>query len=286
LEGVLPLTLVQSPFFGRSLVSMPFMDYGGVCANGATAVERSLVEEVTRLAARLDAKLVLRYLRDPGLELPCSHEKLTMWLELGTGEESLWKRLPSERRNRIRKAQKSGLKASVPGPEGLDAFYEVFARNMRDLGSPVHSRGFFESVLRHLPDSTQLLVVRDGERPVGAGLMLLHQGMISIPWVSSLRPAFRKCPNQLLYWEAMRFGIAHGFHTLDLGRSSRDSGTFEAKRQWGARPVQLYWHYHPENAAPPGQEVKRASWAVGVWRHLPLAIVNRVGPQLRRGIAN
>ena len=286
LASLLPLALVESPFFGRSLVSMPFMDYGGVCAGGATDTERPLVERAAAIAAGLDAKLVLRYLREPALDLPCSHEKVTMWLELGTSEEALWKGLPSERRNRIRKARKGGLEASFPGDEEIDAFYEVFARNMRDLGSPVHSRGFFEAVLRHLPDSTQLLIVRDGGRPVGAGLMLLHAGMISIPWVSSLRAAFRKCPNQLLYWEAMRFGVANGFHTLDLGRSSRDSGTFEAKRQWGARPVQLYWHYHPENAAPPGEEVKRASWAVGVWRRLPLAVVNRVGPRLRRGIAN
>lgn len=286
LESVLPLALVESPFFGRSLVSMPFMDYGGVCAGGATDTEQPLVEQAAAIAADRDAKLVLRYLRRPELDLPCSQEKVTMWLELGTSEEALWKGLSSERRNRIRKAQKSGLEASLPGHEELDAFYEVFARNMRDLGSPVHSRGFFEAVLNHLPDSTQLLIVRDEGRPVGAGLMLLHRGMISIPWVSSLRVAFRKCPNQLLYWEAMRFGISNGFHTLDLGRSSRDSGTFEAKRQWGARPVQLYWHYHPEDAAPPGEEVKRASWAVGVWRRLPLAVVNRVGPRLRRGIAN
>ncbi len=286
IEAVLPLALVESPFFGRSLVSMPFMDYGGVCQGSGTDAEEALVKEATSIAGRLDAKLVLRYLRKPELDLPCSLEKVTMWIALGTSEEALWRRLSPERRNRIRKAQGSGLEASFPGPEGLDAFFEVFARNMRDLGSPVHSRRFFEEVLGRLPDSTQLLLVHDDGRPVGAGLMLLHAGMISIPWVSSVRPAFKKCPNQLLYWEAMKFGISKGFHTLDLGRSSRGSGTFEAKRQWGARPVQLYWHYHPETAAPPGEEVKRASWAVGVWRRLPLAVVNRVGPHLRRGIAN
>jgi FemAB-related protein (PEP-CTERM system-associated) len=286
LRGLLPLALVRSPLFGRSLVSMPFMDYGGVCGGSRPVAERPLVDEAVRLSARLRAKLVLRYLREPRLDMPRSLEKVTMWLELGTQEEALWKRLPSERRNRIRKAQKSGLVACYLGPEGLDDFYSVFAENMRDLGSPVHSRDFFGAVMRHLSDSTRLLVIRDGDRPVGAGLMLLHEGMISIPWVSSLRSAFSKCPNQLLYWEAMRFGIGEGFRTLDLGRSSRDSGTFEAKRQWGAEPVQLHWHYHPEDAAPPGEEVRRAAWAVGVWRHLPLAVVNRIGPWLRRGIAN
>jgi FemAB-related protein (PEP-CTERM system-associated) len=286
LRGVLPLALVRSPVFGRSLVSMPFMDYGGVCAGPAAESERPLVEEASRLAAELRAKLVLRYLREPDLELPRSLDKVTMWLELGTSEESLWRGLPSERRNRIRKAQRSGLQASVCGSEGLEEFYAVFARNMRDLGSPVHSARFFEAVLRHLPGSTRVLLVRDAGSPVGAGILLLHEGMISIPWVSSLRSAFAKCPNQLLYWEAMRFGIANGFRVLDLGRSSRNSGNFEAKRQWGARPVQLHWAYHPDDAEPPGEEVRRAAWAVGIWQRLPLGLVNRVGPWLRRGIAN
>src|SRR5689334_7894797 len=34
--GVLPLILVKSRLFGRSLTSMPFLDYGGVCTNQET----------------------------------------------------------------------------------------------------------------------------------------------------------------------------------------------------------------------------------------------------------
>jgi FemAB-related protein (PEP-CTERM system-associated) len=286
LSGVLPLALVTSPLFGRSLVSMPYMDYGGPCNRSSAAVEGALVDAARELARRHRAKLVLRSMRRSDLGLRCSLEKVTMWLDLGDDEQVLWRSLPSERRNRIRKALRSGLSVALPGPEGLDEFYEVFACNMRDLGSPVHSPRLFEAVLRRLGPAARLVLVRDDRRAVGAGLMLLHQGMISMPWVSSLRSAFAKCPNQLLYWEAMRFGIANGFRVLDLGRSSRDSGTYEAKRQWGARPVQLYWYYHPSEASPPGAEVRRVSWATGLWRRLPLPVVNRLGPWLRQGIAN
>ena len=284
--GVLPLTLIQSPFFGRSLVSMPYMDYGGACFGKDSAAEQPLVEAATELARRHRAKLVLRCMRASHVDLPCSLDKVTMWVELGRDEDSLWRRLPSERRNRIRKAQRHGLEAAFPGPEGVHEFYTVFARNMRDLGSPVHARRLFEAMLRRLDGAARLLLICDRGRAVGAGLMLLHGGMISIPWVSSLRDAFPKCPNQLLYWEAMRFGIANGFGILDFGRSSRNTGTFESKRQWGAEPIQLHWHYLPLEAGPPGEEVERAAWAVGLWRRLPLGLVNWLGPHLRRGIAN
>lgn len=284
--GVLPLTLVRGAFLGASLVSMPFMDYGGVCLGRREEAERPLVEAAQELARQQRARLVLRYLRKPELDLPCSLEKATMFLELAGSEHEMWDRLPSERRNRIRKGQKQGLSISFHGSEGLAGFYEVFATNMRDLGSPVHSLGFFREVMLQLGEHARIVLVHCRDRPVGAGLMLLFAGMISMPWVSSLRRFLDRCPNQLLYWEVMRFGIGRGYRVLDLGRSSRDSGTFEAKRQWGGNPVQLYWHYHPASARPPGEGVKRLAWAVPLWKRLPVPMANAVGPWLRRTLPN
>src|SRR5262249_31120567 len=48
--GVLPLILVQSRLFGRRLVSMPFLDYGGVLAEPERGVEEALVDEALRVA--------------------------------------------------------------------------------------------------------------------------------------------------------------------------------------------------------------------------------------------
>lgn len=286
LVGVLPLALVKSPLIGASLVSMPFMDYGGACTNGHDKAERALVETAQEIAHAQRARLVLRYLRAPELDLPVSLDKITMFLELGTSEPELWKRLPAERRNRIKKGQRSGLTASVDGADALPNFYKVFAENMRDLGTPVHGLGFFNEVLAGLGPHARVIVVRLGGTPIGAGVMLIFKGMISMPWVSSLRAFFNRCPNQVLYWEVMRYGIAHGQSVFDLGRASRGSGTLEAKRQWGATPVQLYWHYHPETAPPPGDDVKRLSWAAALWRRLPLPVANALGPRLRRTLPN
>jgi FemAB-related protein (PEP-CTERM system-associated) len=262
------------------------MDYGGVCGNGDQEAERALAERAVAIAEEQGAKLVLRYLREPGLDLPVSHEKVTMFLDLGTSESALWERLPATRRNRIRKGQKSELQVRFPEASELERFYTVFATNMRDLGSPVHGTPFFREILERLPRNARLVLVEQGSLAVGAALMLVFNGVISLPWISSLRPYFSLCPNQVLYWEAMKWGIGEGQDILDFGRSSRDSGTFEAKRQWGAEPVPLYWHYWPGNAVPPGEDVKKLSWGVHLWQRLPLPVANRVGPWLRAGIPN
>jgi FemAB-related protein (PEP-CTERM system-associated) len=286
-RGVLPLTLVRHPVLpGRALVSMPFMDYGGACVAGDEKAEALLVEAGREVARRHGATLALRYARRAALPLACSLDKVTMLLPLEPDEDRVWARLRSERRNRIRKGQKQGLTATVDGPEALDDFYAVFAENMRDLGSPVHSREFFRLVVAHLGEHVRILVVRSGSEAVGAAMMLLYQGVISIPWVSSRRRYFAQYPNQVLYWEAIRFGIAHGFRALDFGRSSVGSGTFEAKRQWGAEPAQLYWYYYPDTAAPAGRDLSRVSWMVPVWKRLPLPVANTLGPWLRRAIPN
>ena len=287
LLGVLPLVLLKSALLSPHLVSLPYMDYGGVSCDGNVDVEPVLVDEARRLSEEHGAQLVLRYLRVPELALPVSHEKVTMFMELGSSEEELWKRLPSTRRNRIRKGLKAGLNVTFSKDlADLDAFYDVFAMNMRDLGSPVHSREFFRQVMMHLPRVATVALVKLEEKPIGAAMPLVFNGMISSPWISSLRPYFHLCPNQVLYWEMMKWGISNGYKILDFGRSSKDSGTFEAKRQWGAGPVPNPWHYWPDSAPPPGEDVKKLSWASTLWQKLPLPVANRIGPWLRAGIPN
>jgi serine/alanine adding enzyme len=286
LRGVLPLALVAGKILGRHLVSMPFVDYGGVCVAGDREAERALVRAATQLADAEGAVLQIRHAEERRLEIPVSLEKVTMVLDLGDSEDALWRRLPSERRNRIRKGQRHGLVASVGGSRSLSDFYGVLARNMRDLGSPIHHRRFFVAVMEHVGQDARILLVQDGGRPIGAAVMLLHRKTVSVPWVSSLRSSFKKSPNQVLYWEAMRWGIGNGYRILDFGRSSKGTGTYEAKRQWGADEVQLYWHYHPESAGPPTEGIKRLAWAPRLWQRLPIPVANALGPRIRRAIPN
>jgi serine/alanine adding enzyme len=286
LTGVLPLVRVRSRLFGRSLVSMPYLDYGGVCSKGDRASERALVAAALELAGSDGVGLELRHLTDRPVGLPASLEKVTMTLDLRGGEDAVWHRIRSGRRGQVRKARRNGLAASWHGPEGLAPFYRIFAANMRDLGSPVHRRAFFASILDHLGEDARIILVHHRTEPVGAGLVLVHRDRVMLPWVSSLRASFALRPNQLLYWEAFRYGAQRGCSLFDFGRSSWDSGTFESKRQYGAEPEQLFWHRHPPEASAGDERTQRLEWATRVWRRLPLPVANVVGPMVRGGLTN
>jgi FemAB-related protein (PEP-CTERM system-associated) len=282
LAGVLPLVLVRSRLFGRQLVSMPYLDYGGVCANGDADTEAALVTAATELATRHRAPLEMRHLFEKDLGMPASLEKVTLTLDISAGEEDAWSRIRSNRRGQIRKARREGLTASVGGVEAVGAFYRVWATNMRDLGSPVHPRSYFHHILTAFPDDARVILVEEGPRAVGAGIVIRHGDRVVLPWSSSLRQSLTKGPNQLLYWEAIRHAIGAGATTFDFGRSSRGAGTFDAKREWGAEAVQLYWH--GPDVDDGASRLERLAWAAEVWRRMPLAVTVALGSRLRGGI--
>jgi FemAB-related protein (PEP-CTERM system-associated) len=289
--GVLPLVLIKSPLFGRRLVSMPFLDYGGLLVvPGHDDVERQLVDTALMIARERGAAGVsLRQFERTALTYPTADDRVTMLLPLTT-EEAVWKALPSERRNRVRKGEKNGLAAEWCGAEAFDEFYRVFAVNMRDLGSPVHSRGFFHAMLDELPGTARVLIVRDRDRrAVGAAVCLFFRDSIMVPWVSSLREAFNLCPNFVLYWEVIRFGCRSGYRLLDLGRSFRNAGTFEFKRQWGAAPYVLPWMFvdlKPGAAPSVEQDRSRFERLIELWKKVPMPIANVLGPVIRRQVPN
>ena len=291
LEGILPLIFLESRIFGRQLVSMPYLDYGGILIHPESQDKEEIlveiIKKVVELKQELKAKVVnLRHLSPIDLGWERSLEKVTMVFDIPEKEEELYRKIGSERRNRLKKAVKEGLSAEVTGPQVIDEFYEVFASNMRDLGSPVHSIDFFKTIFDVFP-ATRIVVVKYKDRVVGAGVVLLFKDTLLVPWVSSLRRYFSLYPNVLLYWEVMRYGQTHGYKYLDFGRSSKGSGTFEFKRRWGAEAKQLYWYYLPQGKIPsPSTEKERYRPLIEVWKRLPISLTKLIGPTLRRGISN
>ena len=199
----------------------------------------------------------------------------------------MWDALDRKVRNQIRKAEKSGLEIERGGLELVPEFYRVFARNMRDLGTPVYSRRLFEEVVRAFPDRSRLHVIRLKGEPVAAGFTYRTPHMVQLPWASSIREFNPLCANVLLYWDAIQYAHSLGAPVFDMGRSTPNEGTYKFKAQWGAQPVPLNWAYQ---LLTPGQmpNVSPANpkfqLAIAVWQKLPLALTTRVGPMIVRAI--
>lgn len=284
--GVLPAFVMNSWLFGRSVVSLPFLNYGGIVADDS-AVERALFQYALEAARQRRAGHVeLRHVEQHFPDAPCRRHKVTMLLPLKDAT-ALWDGLDRKARNQVRKAQKSGLAYASGGAELLDSFYAVFARNMRDLGTPVYTRRFFSEVVGAFPGRARVHVVSSRNQPVAAGLTFETRGTVEIPWASSIRDFNALCPNHLLYWNVLEDCANRGCATFDFGRSTPNEGTYKFKEQWGASPVGLCWEYGLlggdtlPNASPTNPKFRTA---IAAWKKLPLAVATQLGPWISRSI--
>jgi FemAB-related protein (PEP-CTERM system-associated) len=284
--GVLPIIVMGGAFTRNSLVSMPFLDYGGICADNPETAQ-VLYEATQKEMIRARGSLVdLRHRKEVSLPLTTYSDKVTMVLEVSKDSSDMWKKCGSKLRNQIRKAEKEQLQTRWTNIEGLKDFYDVYSFNMRDLGSPPHSFGFFRQILVEFSD-TQILLIQHGSKVIGGGLCLTFRDTMLVPWASSLRPYFHLCPNNLFYWEAIRTACDKGLVHFDFGRSSRGSGTYQFKKQWGAAEEALYW----QSNVPGGCLVDQAGnhaleLVVKIWKTLPVNITRFIGPILRRRLSN
>jgi FemAB-related protein (PEP-CTERM system-associated) len=285
LVGVLPLVLVKSPVFGRFLVSMPWVNYGGPL--GSADAVQALAEEAVRLGRLHKVKLTeLRSrIEQPSILLPASHRKVTVVLDLPPGDApALFKGFDAKLRSQVRRPQKEGVTIQW-GPAEVAAFYEVFSRHMRDLGTPVLPRTFFDALVGAFGDDVWVATARAGGVPVAAGFGFRWNGEFEMTWASSLYAWNKISPNMLLYWSFLERACNERLTLFNFGRCSVGVGTHKFKRQWGSRDETLWWYQDAAGAAhTPSPDDGAYSWGPRIWRKLPLKVANILGPPVVAGI--
>ena len=285
--GILPLVHMKSSLFGSFLVSLPFFNYGGVISDDDDTAGSLFNASRDFLEVTGADHSEFRHLTLHGKGLVTKQHKVTMILDLEQHETTQWQSLNAKVRNQVRKAEKSGLQTITGHLELLDGFYEVFCRNMRDLGTPVYSKSFFRNILGTFPESTSIISVTLDNKTIASGILTWFRDTLEVPWASSLKNYREFCPNNLLYWEAIRFAIRNGSTKFDFGRSTVGEGTYRFKKQWGAMPVQLYWQYQLDdgvNLPELNPKNPKFEMAIRIWQKLPVHLTNLLGPHIVRNL--
>lgn len=282
LHGVLPLVRVKSLVFGHFLVSIPFVNYGGPL--GSDQAVQSLVQHATMMATRDRVDLLeLRSRVALPIDLAVSHRKVSVLLDLPSSVDALFKSFPGKLRSQVRRPQKEGVTVRM-GRDVLPDFFRVFARHMRDLGTPTHSSALFHALAYEFGEDAWVAVAYLNDAPVACGMGFRWHNEFEITWASALREHSRIAPNMLLYWELMQRAVAEGCTVFNFGRCTPDSNTHRFKRQWGGRDETLFWYQQARVGIAGTPSPDAGAFALGprIWKHLPLALANRLGPQVVR----
>ncbi len=285
--GVLPLVHMKNPLFGNFIISVPFFNYGGICAQNET-IAASLLEHAIAVTKKREAGyLELRHIGRRFADLPGKSHKVAMILDLPQTSEALFTSFKSKLRSQIRKPEKEGLTVRIGKMELLADYYTVFSVNMRDLGTPVYPLKLFVNMLKFFPEDSWIITVYKQAVPIAAGFVVGFGDTMEIPWASSLRQYNRLAGNMLMYWHALKLAIEQGFDKFDFGRSTPDEGTYKFKAQWGAQPLQLNWEYWLANGGElPDLSPKNAKYqaAIKIWQKLPLPLTKIIGPAIVKNI--
>ena len=280
ITGILPLVRLKSRLFGDFMISMPYFNYGGALAD-CRSIEDMLMQYANSLARDLGTNHIEYRDETPRDGYPVKTGKVNMILALPDTRDELWSSFTSKLRAQIRRPQRENTLVQCGGEELLNAFYSVFARNMRDLGTPVYGKSFFRNILKLFPKQSRIIIVHLESRPVAAAFLLGYKDMLQIPWASTIRDVNHLSINMLLYWEVLKFATDNSFNYFDFGRSSKESGTYRFKQQWGAKPKQLFWHYWLANATELPElnpENPKYVLAINIWKQLPISVTKWLGP--------
>lgn len=292
--GILPLVHIKSRLFGNSFVSMPFVDSAGVISDNPDT-EAMLIDMAMQIARENEAEIVEIRQREPfatdhfDQNVLMRKHKAIMRLSLLPSSDDLWNSFKSKLRSQIRRPLKERLYTTIGGLELINDFYSVFARNMRDLGSPVHSKKFIGSVAEAFSDLARIVIVYLRDKPLAGGFMVKYKKVLGNPWASSLNSFRSLSPNMLLYWAMLEYGCQESCEYFNFGRSTPGEGSYKFKEQWGAKPEPLYWYSLPVNKEMQRDDefigASRYRFFVSLWTRLPVRMTTFIGPFIRRNIS-
>jgi FemAB-related protein (PEP-CTERM system-associated) len=285
IQGVLPLAEINSRLFGHSLSSLPFCVYGGIAAISEAARE-ALDEAAQALASRLQVDyLEYRNLKAQHHQWPSKDLYVTFRKEIASEVEENMREIPRKQRAMVRKGIKAGLESVVD--EDTSRFFLAYSASVHRLGTPVFSRNYFRLLKEVFHRDCELMIIEKDGRIVSGVMSFYFRDEVLPYYGGGTHEARENAGNDFMYWELMRRACESGYKTFDFGRSKRNTGSFDFKKNWGFEPQPLHYEYqlHAAGAVPDHNPLNpKYQLFIKAWRKLPLRLANLVGPHIVKNL--
>ena len=288
ITGVLPLAQVKTLLFGNTLVSTPFCVYGGVLAADADSAAALEAHAAGLLQSTGAGALELRdrtpaapggdWVRRPDLYV-------TFRKPIEADNERNMKAIPRKQRAMVRKGIQHGLTSVCA--RNAAVLHRAYAESVRNLGTPVFSRRYFDVLLEAFGDAVDIVTVLDEGRPIASVMNFYFRDEVLPYYGGGTAAARHRAGNDFMYWEVMRRAAERGFRLFDFGRSKVGTGAHAFKRNWGFTPAPLPYRYKlAPGAAIPDHNPLNPKYRlfIAAWKRLPLPVANLLGPPIVRGL--
>jgi len=284
-KGVIPLVELKSRIFGHALISNAFCVGGGPLAVDEPA-RLALIDEAGRIGRAIGASYV--ELRDTqGAEGWQTKADLYAGFEreMDADEAKNLLQIPRKQRAVVRKATEGPFRVTTD--KDVDTFFALFARTVRDHGTPVFPKRYFRAILDTFPNNADVLTVWQDDKPLSSVLSYYFRDRV-YPYYTGSDPAARTAgTNDLMYWKLMRHAVARGYKVFDFGRSKVGTGPFSFKKNWGfePRPIAHQYLLLKRDTLPNVNPTNpRYAKLIEIWRRLPIPVANFVSQFISRSL--
>lgn len=215
--------------------------------------------------------------------LPCAldhSDKVELIVDLSKTCEQRLKDFSKSTRRNIRQTFEQGYNFKFGNDLTLlQDFYQLYLKQMHEVGSLPHSWSFFEKIHTDHQNSISLCVGYFADTPVVAAFGFLTQQELYGAWMG-LDSAYKKDNVFLtMLWSIIEYCEQSGKATYNLGRSSVDSSAYAFKRRFAdyTRPI----HYY-QLAIPPAKTSRSAVYNSASWliRNSPPFVMNTLSRHL------
>ncbi len=167
----------------------------------------------------------------------------TVIVDLNQTEEEILKNLHKDARWGIGRAKKENLNVEISNnKKDWEEFYEIYKNTISKGGANIET-------LEHVKEHGQIFFTckKNGKLVAGATLEIIKGQPPRLSRNASLNEYQKMQPNNLLYWECIKWSKSNGYKRLDLGGYQINpighiKGVNKFKEKWG-RIVYYYKDY-------------------------------------------
>lgn len=283
--AVLPLAQINSWLFGNKLISLPFAVSAGVLAQNQAAMDL-LIAQAQSLAAELNVdclELRHRKAKMSGWSQQPSHENFTC--TLADSADAILAQIKKKQRAVVRQSLANSLSYQIEAD--CSHFFPIYSESVRNLGTPVFPKAYFQTLLRVFPDQVDILTVCSGDTAVSSVLSFYYKNQV-LPFYGGGTSAARNLKsNDFMYYQLMCHAQQRGMRSFDFGRSKIGSGAHAYKKHWGLTPQPLFYeHYLVKSSELPDVSPNNPKYQLFIkaWKKLPLPISRALGPVLAKDL--
>lgn len=284
ITGLLPMTVVDSRWFGKRLISVPYATGGGVLSDIDNDTEYLVDAAIDWAKEHGCSNIEIRGGAHDHAGFASSDRYVSFERELPTEVDDVLSWLPRKARAAARNARDKFRLTVEWGDELLPIVWKLYAKNMRRLASICYPLRFIENLLRNTPGRHWVSVVKQDDEPVAGLMTFLFRDRVMPYYFGASRNSRRCSAANFAYFKLMERGVAEGFRVFDFGRSRRDNtGSFDFKRFHGFEPRPLrhqVWTAPGAKGANLTPSNGRFRAARSVWPYLPLFLTNSISRRL------